>query len=198
MKVRQIFETANYRKNTGLDNIHICPACGNPFQFIDDNGTKRPKCPTCGFVYYRNPAPAVSILIEHNNRILLGKRGSESFLPGKWCLPCGFIEFDEDFLSAAVREVKEETGLEVSVQSIINVCSNFLSSEIHSLVIVLLANITGGTLAAGDDLESVAWFDFNGTLPEMAFAADISIIQRYQAQKIEGLPIDSGFLLSVK
>ena len=198
MKVCQIFETANYRKSSGIDNIHFCPVCGSPFHFIDDNGTKRPKCTACGFIYYKNPASAVSILIEDNNRILLGKRGQGSFLPGKWCLPCGFIEFDEDFLTAAIREVKEETGLDVSIHSIINVCSNFLSKEIHSLVIVLLANITGGNLAASDDLESVGWFDLNGILPEMAFAADISIIQRYQVQKIEGLPINTDFLLSVK
>jgi 8-oxo-dGTP pyrophosphatase MutT (NUDIX family) len=67
------------------------------------------------------------VLIEKDGQVLLGQR-SGSYGAGKWGLPQGFIEFDEDFLSAAIREVKEETGLDVEIRSIISVVSNFLSA----------------------------------------------------------------------
>ena len=60
----------------------------------------------------------MSVLVTHNNKILLGKRLGE---PGKgrWALPSGYIEFEDDFLSAAIREVKEETGLDIEIVSIL-------------------------------------------------------------------------------
>ena len=62
-----------------------------------------------------------------------------SFKGGKWSLPGGFIEYDEDFLSGGIREIKEETGLNIKINAIISVVSNFLSPKLHTLVIILLA-----------------------------------------------------------
>ena len=61
----------------------------------------------------------------------------------------GFIEYDEDFLTAALREVKEETGLDVEIRSLLSVVSNFLSPRLHTLAIVLLARVVGGELERG-------------------------------------------------
>jgi ADP-ribose pyrophosphatase YjhB (NUDIX family) len=198
MKIKQIFSAYHFADNEGIKNIRFCPVCGAEFRIAAEGGRERPVCPECGFVYYRNPAPGVSVLIIENNCVLLGKRAPGSFAAGKWCLPCGFIEYNEDFLSAAVREVKEETGLTVAIQSIINVNSNFLAENLHSIAIILSARVIAGTPAAGDDLESIAWFDLSGSLPEMAFVADQEIIERYSAQKIEGLPVDTDFLNTLK
>ena len=109
------------------------------------------------FVQFRNPSPGVVVLIEKDGQVLLGRR-SGNYGAKKWGLPQGFIEFDEDFLTAAIREVKEEAGLDVEIRSIISVVSNFLSPRLHTLAIVLLARVVGGELCAADDLEAVAWF----------------------------------------
>ena len=66
-------------------------------------------------------------LISNGDRVLLGRRAKTSFCSGTWCLPGGFIEYHEDFLSAMRREVLEETGLIVEITSILSVMSNFLS-----------------------------------------------------------------------
>jgi ADP-ribose pyrophosphatase YjhB (NUDIX family) len=123
----------------------------------------------------------------------LGKRRG-GFGGGKWCLPQGYIEFDENFLNAAIREVKEETGLDVEIRSILNVVSNQLSPRLHTLAIILLAGIVAGEPCAGDDLEVLEWVPLSGPLPEMAFEADERIIERYQKTKFKGgLPVDPDF-----
>jgi 8-oxo-dGTP diphosphatase len=156
-------------------------------------GQQRPACAKCGFVQFRNPIPGVVVLIERDGQVLLGKRAG-GFGKGRWGLPQGYIEFDEDFLSAAIREVKEETGLDVEIRSIINVVSNLLSPGLHTLAIVLLAAVVAGEPCACDDLETLEWVPLAGPLPEMAFEADEHIIERYRQTKLEwGLPVDPDF-----
>jgi ADP-ribose pyrophosphatase YjhB (NUDIX family) len=132
------------------------------------------------------------VLIEHEGAVLLGRRRG-GFGTGRWGLPQGYIEFDEDFLTAAIREVKEETGLDVEIRSILNVVSNLLSPSLHTLAIVLLAGAVGGELGAGDDLEALEWVPVAGPLPEMAFEADEYIIQRFSERGLKGLPVDPDF-----
>lgn len=192
MNIRQVF-TKQAKEGEEPDFFQFCPHCSGPMAPRDENGVMRKHCPACGYIQYRNPLPGVTVLIIKDGKILLGKRGPASFRAGTWCLPGGFIEFDEDFITAAHREIFEETGLEIEISSIINVVSNFLSNRLHTLVVVLRATVRGGRLQAGDDLEALEWFLLDGKLPEMAFESDISIIQRYAAEAITGIPVDEGF-----
>jgi ADP-ribose pyrophosphatase YjhB (NUDIX family) len=195
MKARQVFSAyAGYAGKEGddLGRFKYCPFCGTELALEEKGGKKRPACSNCGFVQFRNPVPGVVVLVENEGNVLLGKRKG-GFGEGKWGLPQGFIEFEEDFLTAAIREVKEETGLDVEIRSTINVVSNLLSPELHTLAIVLLAGVVSGELYAGDDLESLEWVPLSGPLPEMAFEADEHIIERYWKTELKGLPVDSGF-----
>jgi NADH pyrophosphatase NudC (nudix superfamily) len=88
-----------------------------------------------------------------------------------------------------MREVKEETGLDIGMVSILNVQSAFLPPEYHFLGVYLLADVLGGKLQAGDDLERVDWFSLSGPLPEMAFPPDVEIMQACSNGTIEGLPV---------
>ena len=115
---------------------------------------------------------------------------------GQWCLPGGFIEYEEDFLSAAIREVKEETGLNVEIQSILSVVSNFLAANLHTLVVVLEATVTAGQANAGDDIIELGWYSPADDLPTMAFGADRHIIERYWQTKLKGVPVDPAFAVS--
>jgi 8-oxo-dGTP diphosphatase len=193
MQPKQVFSLYDWQGNRGIDRLKYCPRCGSECVKGEAAGRQRPVCPRCGFVHYGNPCPGVDVLIERNDAVLLGRRAAGSFREGKWCLPCGYMEFDEDFLTAAHREVKEETGLEIEISSILSVVTNFLASELHTLVVVLLARPIGGSLRSGDDIEAVEWFSLAGPLPEMAFEADRHIIERYHRTRLKGAPVDPEF-----
>ncbi len=193
MQAKQVFSAYNWKKDGNLGQFKYCPLCGTQLTLKEKGGKQRPACPNCEFVQFRNPVPGIVVLIEKGGYVLLGKRRG-GFGKGKWGLPQGYIEFDEDFLTAAIREVKEETSLDVAIRSIVNVVSNLLSPRLHTLAIVLLAGVVSGELCAGDDLETLEWIPISGPLPEMAFEADVRIIERYQKSKLEeGLPVDPDF-----
>ena len=190
VQVKQVF--AHYERGDQLvGGFKHCPSCSTQLVLIESGHRLRPTCSNCGFVQHRNPAPTVSILVVDGDRVLLGKRGGS---PGKgtWSLPSGYIDYEEDFLTTAIRETKEETGLDVEVCSIINVISSFVSPRFHFLGIYVVARVMGGELVTGDDLEDVEWFPVGGPLPEMGFQEDVDIIEIY-AQGFSGLPVDPDY-----
>lgn len=190
MLPRQIFSAYQRASTEASNDYRYCPLCGTGLSGGTPDSAQRPRCTRCGWVHYKNPAPGVVVLIEEGGRVLLGRRAEGTFEADKWCLPGGFIEFDEDFLRAGIREVLEETGLRAEIRSILNVSSNFLSPDLHTLVIVLLAGATAGTAVPGDDLCELRWFPLDEPFPEMAFEADQHIIERYRQTELKGLSVD--------
>ena len=190
MQLKQVFE--HYpRSGQAAAEFRFCPSCGEPLQKVESGGRERPACASCGFVQYRNPAPVVSILIVDGERVLLGQRRGE---PGKglWALPSGYVEYEDDYLATAIRETKEETGLEVELVSVFNVLSSFVSPRFHFLAVYVVARVVGGKLVAGDDLAAVEWFPLEGPLPEMGFEEDTRMIEAY-TQGLAGLPVDPHY-----
>jgi 8-oxo-dGTP diphosphatase len=193
MKVKQVFETYDRNKQPP-DRYKFCPVCGMACFLEPQYGQLRLTCTACGYIYYKNPSPAVSVLVVDGSKFLLCKRASVTLQGGKWSLVGGFIEFNEDFLTAAIREVKEETGIDVEIKSIISVVTNFFSPDLHTLVAVLLAIPLGGELCIGDaENDEVRWFSIEEGLPEMAFEADAHIIRRYFETGLEGVPVDANY-----
>ena len=188
MELEQIYAAYDWKEQRGTDQYKYCPLCGTQLTWKAVGGRTRRICPRCGFIHYRNPHPTVSVLVVRQDRVLLGKRTGEPG-KGKWALPSGYIEFDEDFLGTAIGEVKEETGLDVEPVSILNVQSAFLPDEYHFLSIYLLARLTGGNLKAADDLEDAKWFPVSELFPEMAFPPDVKLIQAYFNGGVAGIPI---------
>jgi ADP-ribose pyrophosphatase YjhB (NUDIX family) len=87
------------------------------------------------------------------------------------------------------RRLKEETGIEVEIQSIVNVDSAFLTPDCHFLTIYLLASVIGGELCAGDDFGEAAWFPMDGPLPNMSFRQDAELIRTYAQGELLGVPV---------
>lgn len=189
--IKQVYPYHDPTKSNPGDVYKFCPRCKNKLVMIDRGHHDRLGCNKCGFVYYRNPVATVSVLIVEGEHIVLGKRIHEP-RSGKWAVPSGFIEYEDDFLTAAILETKEETGLDVEILAILNVVTSFME-EGHYLNIDLLAQPVGGELHAGDDMEIVDWFDPNESLPEMAFQEDIDLIRLYLSKESPRLPVDPKY-----
>ncbi len=110
----------------------------------------------------RNPLPTVDLIIEYNGGILLIKRKNP---PKGWALPGGFVDYGESLEAAAVREAKEETGLDVELVRQFHVYSQpGRDPRHHTITMVFLAKAKGKAIA-GDDAKEIGVFNKN-TLPD--------------------------------
>ena len=91
-----------------------CPRCASQLEGRPLAGRERPVCPNCGHIAYKNPAVGVAVIVrDDQGGVLLGRRTSG--YAGKWCIPCGYVEWDEDVRDAARREFAEdETNTETT------------------------------------------------------------------------------------
>ena len=107
---------------------------------------------------YKKPSLTVDILIKIDSGLVLIKRKNDPF-KGKWAIPGGFVEYGEKVENAAVREAKEETGLDVTLKEIVGVYSEpGRDPRGHVVSICYFANKKGGTLKAATDAEEVKVF----------------------------------------
>jgi 8-oxo-dGTP diphosphatase len=160
------------------DPVRFCPACGSPVAEQFAFGRVRPVCPSCGRVHFYDPKVAAGVLIEEQGRVLLVRRVME---PGRglWTLPAGFVDAGEDPAQAASREVREETGLEVSLDGLLDVMVGRSHPRGADLVIVYRGRVTGGLLQPGDDADAAAFFG-PGELPPLAFEVTRKALDRWR------------------
>lgn len=154
----------------------FCSVCGGETVNEQHDGALRPVCRDCGQAVYLDPKLAATVVIEHNERLLLGLRGAHTREPGKWSFPGGFVDRGEVVEAAAIREVFEETGLRVALSPILDLLSHDGDSTV--LAVYAATSITGTPLA-GDDLDELQWFDIDA-LPDFAFAHDTTIVTTWQ------------------
>lgn len=159
----------------------FCPDCGTRLVPSDDAAAfgieYRPRCPNCGFVRYRNPIVGVAVVVrDGQGRVLLGRR-SKGVYAGLWCIPCGYVEWDEHIRDSARREFAEETGLEVETGTVAAVHSNFHNSSQHTVGIWFEGTVIGGRLEPVDgELSELAYFD-PAEPPDLAFPTDALVLE---------------------
>ena len=114
----------------------------------------------------RNPIPTVDLIIEYNEGIILIERKNP---PYGWALPGGFVDYGETLESAARREAKEETGLNIELIRQFHAYSDpKRDPRHHTITIVFLAKSTGEP-KAGDDAKEIGIFSEKSLPDKIAF-----------------------------
>jgi len=194
MAIKHIYATYDWKSiPLSSGDYKFCPYCATALTIQEIDERPRPTCPQCNYVQFKNPAPAISVLVADGDQVLLLQRQAQLGY-GKWALPSGYIEYGEDFLSTAQREVKEETGLDVEILAILNVESAFLSPRLHFFTAYLLAHPIHSTESPpvptpNQESMAIGWFPICGPLPDMAFEPDRALISAYAQGNLPSLPL---------
>lgn len=147
-----------------------CPVCATTMGLAAEHGVMRPTCPSCGFIWYRNPVPAAGVILVRDGEVLLVKRRFDP-RAGWWCLPAGFMEAGETPEQSAVRELQEETGVIAQLTGLFGVYAGFDDPRVRTVLILYTGVITGGEERAGDDAIELGWFPLGAQPHDLAFAS---------------------------
>ncbi len=140
------------------------------------------QAPACGFVFYQDPKVAVGTIIsDDQRRIVLVRRAIEPGY-GKWVFPGGYVDRGEIVHEAAIREAREEAGIEIRLDRLLNVYSY---AEHAPVIIVYAATMTGGCLACDDEgLEARMFSAAEIPWDELAFRSTRDALREYLGHRV--------------
>jgi ADP-ribose pyrophosphatase YjhB (NUDIX family) len=166
------------------DDAHayrFCPQCGGALErkLLKATEPERLVCSRCGFVFYLDPKIAVGTIIRAvSGRLVLVRRAIDPGY-GKWVFPGGYVDRGEPLTAAAIREAREECGLDVRLDGLVNIYSYAGRAPV---IVVYAATATGGSLSIDDESLETAEFDAD-TLPwqDLAFRSTHEGLRDYLA-----------------
>jgi ADP-ribose pyrophosphatase YjhB (NUDIX family) len=166
----------------------FCPCCGGTLapRLLKATEPERLVCLRCGFVFYIDPKVAVGTIIRSNsNRLVLVRRAIDPGF-GKWVFPGGYVDRGEPLPAAAIREAREESGLEVRLDGLVNIYSYAGRTPV---IVVYAATAIGGTLGADDECLEAREFAHDA-LPwqELAFRSTAEGLRDYLAGLLHPVP----------
>jgi ADP-ribose pyrophosphatase YjhB (NUDIX family) len=166
------------------DDAHtfrFCPRCGGAFErrVLKPTEPERLVCTKCGYVFYLDPKIAVGTIIRTvSQRLVLVRRAIEPGY-GKWVFPGGYVDRGEPLVSAAIREAREECGLDVRLDGLVNIYSYPGRAPV---IVVYAATAIGGTICTDEECLESAEFDA-GAIPwdDLAFRSTRDGLRDYLA-----------------
>ena len=170
-----------------LDKFKYCPICGS--SHFEEQDEKSKRCNECGFEYYMNPSSANVALILNDKEELLVVRREKEPAKGTLDLPGGFADIGETSEQGVIREVKEETGLNVKkVRYLFSIPNKYRYSDfdIPTLDMFYLCQVDDFTsLKAMDDASEVKWIAIKDIHPKQF---GLKSIQQGLMQFIKEMP----------
>lgn len=158
--------------------FRYCPVCGGELNTVTLKQTepRRLVCSRCRFVFYLDPKVVACSILHVGGRIVLLERGIEP-QKGRWVMPGGYVDRGEEVAAAAVRETREECGLDIRIQDLVGVYSYPASTQV---VVVYTAESLGGKLVAGDETTEAGLF-LPGEIPwdQLAFQSTTDALRDY-------------------
>jgi 8-oxo-dGTP diphosphatase len=164
-----------------------CPACGGGLgqRMLKAGDPLRLVCEQCGFVFYIDPKVAVGTIIRtEDSRLVLVRRAIDPGY-GLWVFPGGYVDRGEEVTAAAVREAREEAGLDVRLDGLVNVYS-YPGRPL--IIIVYAATAIGGSLCTDEEcLEAALFTPDDIPWRSLAFRSTNEALREYLAGRIRPL-----------
>src|SRR5215470_8060372 len=140
----------NYTMHDDAHAFRFCPRCGGTLErkLLKASEPERLVCTGCSFVFYLDPKIAVgTIITTASGRLVLCRRAIEPGY-GKWVFPGGYVDRGELLTDAAIREAREESGLDVQLDGLVNIYS-YAGRAI--VIVVYAATAVGGTIGVDEE-----------------------------------------------
>ena len=163
----------------------FCPRCGGSLEHRTLRAGDPPRlvCTACGFVFFLDPKVATGVVFSVNGGVLLVKRGIEPSY-GKWVFPGGYVDRGESLEAAAIREVKEESGLDVRLTRLLGIYS---APGNPIILITFVGEVTGGSLQTDDEgLEARSFPPAEIPWDDLAFPSTTQVLRDYIALLAQG------------
>ncbi|MCY3716445.1 MAG: NUDIX hydrolase [Chloroflexi bacterium] len=160
---------------------NYCAVCGGGLIQMQHSGRIRPYCQACQQPTYFDPKVAVIIFAARADKVLLIQRAIDPGA-GKWALPAGFVDYDEAPEEAAIREMLEETGLQVEIRELLAVFPK-RDEGLADIAIAYRAEIIAGEAVAGDDAAALGFFAAD-QLPPLVFFPSITLVAQWRAGEL--------------
>src|SRR5207244_8253453 len=169
-----------------------CPACGGALETrsLKASEPDRLVCGACAFVFYLDPKVAVGTIIgATDGRIVLVRRAIEPGY-GLWVFPGGYVDRGEELTCAAVREAREECGLEVRIDGLVNIYSY---SGRTPIIVVYAATALTGELCSDDECLAARLFS-PSEIPwdALAFRSTGDALRDYLSGLRHAIPVAGG------
>ncbi|HEY2904946.1 MAG TPA: NUDIX hydrolase [Vicinamibacterales bacterium] len=159
----------------------FCPVCGGILEarLLKPGEPQRLVCRQCGFVFYLDPKVAVGTIIRTPARQLVLVRRAIEPGYGKWVFPGGYVDRGEPLTAAAIREAREECGLDVTLDGLVNIYSYAGRAPV---IVVYAATAIGGELCGDEEcLEAVAIDESRIPWDDLAFPSTRDGLRDYLA-----------------
>jgi len=145
----------------------FCPTCGTLLELREYERKQRLFCPKCKRISYQQLKVGAGALIVHDGELLLVQRTTAPF-QYCWNLPAGYAEADESPVQTVVREVHEETGLQVKVEGLVDVYFFDDDPRGNGILIVYQCHFTDGDLKERSEAVNPTFFPRDGVPENLA------------------------------
>ena len=159
--------------------MNFCSHCGSgelEYKIPEGDHFYRYVCPNCATIHYQNPNVVTGAIPIWNGKILLARRGIEP-RKGFWNIPCGFLELNETLEEGALREVKEETGVDIELDYLHTVYNLPHANQVY---MIFLAKMLHNNFIVTPESTEINLFDLD-EIPweEIAFSSNSFALKGY-------------------
>lgn len=158
-------------------DYRYCPMCSSRLTSTNVGAKTLKSCPECKWVYYPHVFTAAGAIIKKDNQVLLVKRKNKPYV-NTWMFPAGFIDYGEHPEETVVREVKEETGLEITGLHLMKVLQNPDDPRApgHFGFFYMVDSFEGELVVDESEVADIRWFSVDN-LPEIGWQSHIFIAE---------------------